>query len=285
MKRSWHQIGPMSVSLDSKSRWPIKVEFNEEAWPGKRQDRLEHDQLGLPVFCWRDPNSWLPRAVFVLCAVGDPPKALLVHVDGNYGGRGRRLKWMIEIPLSILGLLIFHIWWNFNYTISYSDVRYAPFDLSTAPEIATAAGELIVSYLIWPAGAIAALVIGWLAGRALTDLITKRVVWSGHGAKVSIRNWGDLTSFGIADTREAYGENMSVIEPLQLRQPRQLMITAYFGTGDSPVEVSRSTYNAVSVQDIHRILTLEFIQKRQAYLDRLSAPSRPQGAKEVPDRL
>ncbi|MGB8738343.1 MAG: hypothetical protein WCD20_19855, partial [Rhodomicrobium sp.] len=71
----------------------------------------------------------------------------------------------------------------------------------------------------------------------------------------------------------------------------------HFGTEDFPVEVSRSTYNAVSVQALHQILTREFIQKRQAYLDRLppaparstrvptAAPGGRAGSGDIPDHL
>ena len=76
-----------------------------------------------------------------------------------------------------------------------------------------------------------------------------------------------------------------------------IAIRAYFGTEDRDVEVSRSNFNLVAVGHIHQILTREFIQKRQAYLDRLPpaparstrAPTAAPGGRawsgDIPDRL
>ena len=107
--RTWHTKGPLRIGVDRESRHPLKVEFDEYSWPEKRTHRLEEDEHGLPVFCWRDPNSWLPRAVFVLLGKdADPRSALFVHVNGNYDGRGGQLRWMFGAPLAILALLYLH---------------------------------------------------------------------------------------------------------------------------------------------------------------------------------
>ena len=275
----------------------MKVEFDEYSWPEKRTHRLEEDEHGLPVFCWRDPNSWLPRAVFVLLKKdADPRTALFVHVNGNYDGRGLHLRWMIGAPLAILALLIFIPVWHSYYFVTYTDVMNAPFNLDTAPAIAQGVGDVIIGYLCWPFGAGGSMMVGYLIGVYLASRVSKSMAWMGAKVEISVRDWMDSTSFGIEDAKEAYG-SLRTIEPFANEAVQRLIIRGYFGTGDFPVEVSRSTYNAVSVQGLHQILTREFIQKRQAYLDKLPpararpmrAPTNAPGGRawsgDIPDRL
>ena len=281
--------------MDRESGQPLKVEFDEYSWPEKRTHRLEEDEHGLPVFCWRDPNSWLPRAVFVLQGKdADPRSALFVHVNGNYDGRGGQLRWMLGLPLAILAFLIFIPVWNSYFFVTYTDVRNAPFNLETAPAIVQGIGDVIVGYGLWPLGAGGSAMVGYLLGVYLASRVSKSMAWKGSRVNLSVRDWMDLTSFGIEDAKEAYG-SLGTIDPFANKEARTLIIRGYFGTGDSPVEVSRSTYNAVSVQALHQILTREFIQKRQAYLDRLPparstrAPTAAPGGRawsgDIPDRL
>ncbi len=110
--------------------------------------------------------------------------------------------------------------------------------------------------------------------------------------EISVRRWIELASFSIEDSMEIYG-SVREVEPLADEKARRLIIRGHFGTEDFPVEVSRSTFNPVSVQALHQILTREFIQKRQAYMDQLPpAPGRSTGApggrgwsSDIPDCL
>ena len=297
MARTWYKKGPLRIGVDRESRHPLKVEFDEYAWPKKARHKLEYDEQGLPVFCWRDPNSWLPRAVFVLPGKDDDPRStLLFHVNGNYDGRCGQLRWIMGLSLAILGLFIFMPVWNSYFFTTYTDVRNAPFSLDTAPMIVNGIYDVVVGYGFWPVGAGMSMTLGYLLGLYLAINTTKRMVWNGINVEISFRKWIDLASFSIEDSMEIYG-SLREVEPLADEKARRLIIRGHFGTEDFPVEVSRSTFNAASVQALHQILTREFIQKRQAYLDKLPpAPARSKvngivGASgrdwsgDIPDRL
>jgi hypothetical protein len=274
----------------------LRVEFYRERWPAKGYDELYSDDNGLPIFCWRDPSSWLPRAVFVLASNASPENAVLVHVNGNYPSRGGKLAIYIGVPLSILAFLIFIPVWNSIFVVSYSDVRNAPFSLSAAPAISEAIGDRVVGYLWWPFGAGASVAVAILLARLMAAYITRHWAWQGRHLKISLRKWSQLTSFGIEDATEVYG-NLKQVETFAGEKSRRLIIRAFFGTDDFPVEVSRSSFNAASVQALHQILTREFIQKRQDYIDALEArpatrlrrgsPASPATAARsgIPDRL
>lgn len=272
----------MRLGVDRDSDQPLMVEFDQTAWPAKRANKLYHDELGLPVFCWCDAGSWLPRAVFVLLGNTEPRNALFVHVNGNYRERGKQLRWMLGIPLAILAVLIFIRVWHSYYFVTLNDLMENRYGVVSEPmNISQAVGNAVVGYVAWPVGILLCIGLSVAVTPYFADLLTRSRVWAGHEVEFDLRNWVDLTSFEIADAKDIYG-SLQNIEPLASASARHFIIRAYFGTEDRDVEVSRSNFNLVAVGHIHQVLTREFIQKRQAYLDRLPPAPAPARSTRAP---
>jgi hypothetical protein len=263
----WYRKGPLDVGVDQQSG-DLKARFNRSHWSDKRKVLVSKDERGLPVVCWRDAGSWLPRATFIFWEgapeAGEPDKpreAKLVHVRGDYKRRGRREAWLFGTLVVILSFFLSAALW-INYW-AHADIK--PF-------------EKISGVIFSPILILFAACCGML-GPILAHWTTTSAVWRGEKVEIEWSDWEQLGSFDITDTDAYYGA-LTAVEYLDthhgMGQQRRVrvkrMIAAYFDDGFA-IDISRSKIEELRTEQLHRILTREFILNRQGHFDRLaSAP-------------
>jgi hypothetical protein len=259
-EKVWYDKGPLAVGVDQNTG-ELSVRFDQSRWPenGFLRSGLSADAMGLPVYCWRDARSWMPRAAFIFweAAPGagtpaDPSEAKFVHVRGDYGLRGQWLAWLLAFFLCPIGGFYFYH-------------AYVAFFLARPDRMDVVGGVILF------APAITLVILGLVRfSRLAADWTTKSLVWAGMNVEVTCRHWDNLESFQVIEAGQLYG-SLASIEYFAGERETKVAILAYFGSEEEALEVSRSSFDAAAVHTIRQTLSREFIENRRSHFDRLSA--------------
>ncbi|MGO9987006.1 MAG: hypothetical protein ACLPIX_22710 [Rhodomicrobium sp.] len=242
------------------------------------------DNENLPMLCWRefdarpytDANAginWAPRACFVWYPSFENQPPLFVSVNMDW----RLPKWLSNIALAafagvlyLIGCAVYlaHYCLSSDKCSGWGFHRWtldAAVSLVTVPTVLTAAGLLAYFVLIHP--------FIPLRSATLINLLVSRLIWRGLRGpipnlitpKVHVVPWTSLEGFHIVKVPK---------DPEVWFATDRIKIRATFGRDAPATDIMNGTCNEETAQEMLRLLTSTFIDKRQHYRDQLAVTPR-----------
>lgn len=234
----------------------LKIE-DKSGWPVQRQFRVQHDENGLPAVDWLEHQLTSPQACFA--SVGENGIPMFVACDV---GSVRRSRWKSASPgfWGVLAIAAFFALPAIAMFLRTQDYRYG----DDTPPMMVFVSVMFMQIFIAFAGFLLF---------ALWRLIKmKRGSATPATEEFTSAPWAQLQAFIVTNERAMSGvaekdENGKDIEPSPV-------LLAHFGGDRGPIVVTAYHWSPAAMEQLHGILTREFIDRRADYLERMNSAAR-----------
>lgn len=245
---------------------------DKSGWPEKGEVRVSHDpDTGLPIIEWLEYQLSSPQACFAAPDAQGVPQFIVCDAGSARMMENRHTRPGLDVRSHVLlicvAFCVLPLVMAYHRSLSY---RFG----DDTPPLMVFLGVFFLQAILVAIGVFAYGV--W------------RAIQMRRGAKVPIaetfssRPWSQLQGFRISDERAEYGHIERDKEGREVQPSSMLM--ADFGNAAPPMVVTGYNWALNMTEELRRVLTHEFIDRREEYLSRMARAERTARNAEIGER-